>query len=439
MSWQRWKHLILPMDQRPDSPERIEAGLYHFQLERDGQYLRLHLRVDRSGQSLLIANASEAVRFSWVGTIICLALLEGNHQRDIVKLLKIPQGEQLVQSVRETLDQIGRPDQRFPIFNLADPSFESAAGGLLAPFQADVEMANESTLRKIVDRLWQAGIPHIRLFCQAPADLESLSVVVEHAEDVGMITGVRCLASHLIASEQLPKLAQAGLDYVVVPAATRRDDHARWYGADDHENLAPLLAQCDELLIAAVAEVPLLAGSLEAIDDESSDLLPLGLRHFEVFALVDESDVADSNQAAAHRALVQPPALRQLAAWVEDLSNKHQAQIVWLPPRPISGAPADLESLSRWVRQGPRAGGDVTIRVRGDGSVIPPRGPAEACGNLLADPWDVIWNHRRFSHYRDELIQAEPCDQCTGMAICVSGCPADPTTWAPYPSRNESK
>jgi radical SAM protein with 4Fe4S-binding SPASM domain len=82
------------------------------------------------------------------------------------------------------------------------------------------------------------------------------------------------------------------------------------------------------------------------------------------------------------------------------------------------------------ARGGPRAGGDISIRVEPNGDVIPPRGPRQAAGNLLRDAWDTIWSREAFLRYRQRVESDTRCAHCPALAICAADCPADPRGWA---------
>ena len=90
----------------------------------------------------------------------------------------------------------------------------------------------------------------------------------------------------------------------------------------------------------------------------------------------------------------------------------------------------DNESPADQVRRGPRAGGDVTIRVLPGGDVLPPRGGSEPAGNLLNDSWDEIWGSPVFRRFRQRVEANTKCPQCPGLAICAGDCPADPGGWS---------
>ena len=88
MNWvERLKRWVVPTPAAATVIPCVEPGLYHYQREREGGYQRLHLRVDPSGEGLLIASASEIVRLSQAGVIAAKGLLEGKPAAEVAARL----------------------------------------------------------------------------------------------------------------------------------------------------------------------------------------------------------------------------------------------------------------------------------------------------------------------------------------------------------------
>lgn len=425
MTWQAIKHWILPVAREPAAP-RVDAGLYHYQRARDGAYVRFHLRVEPDGNGLVIAGAAEAVRLTPAGVYVAKGLLEERNADDLARELGSRSLEDPVRrsvlQVQHVLADLAAPSGRYPIFNLADPSFEDAPH-LLAPFQADVELT-PGDQRPILARLWEAGVPHVRFRCGAELDATRLIEAVQSAEDLGMIAGVRALASPLAAGELLDRLAGVGLDYVVVPWLLEQAPHNQVLGSGDFEAAGALFARIRRLEMCPVAEIPLFQDSFDHLEAGVESLVAERVENVEVFAVADDSTTATPNEETF--APLAPDELRQMAAWVEDLSQAHPLQIVWAPP-----VARDLrESITQQVLRGPRTGGDVSIRVDREGNVIPPRGAEIVAGSLLRDPWKTIWEQSAFRAFRGLVERPTHCPQCPGLAICAASCPADPQAWS---------
>ncbi len=453
IGWQqKLRKWFVPEPARSARPKLVAPGLYAFQRSRDGEYVRYHLRVDPSGDAILLVAASEAVRLSATGALIAKRLLEGESPQRVEAEIGGPYAQHLVGVVTKLLDEIGRPSARYPIFNLADPLAGGPAAQLMAPLQADVELEEETPVQEMLVRLWEAGVPHVRFLSGSALSIENATAAVVAAEDLGMIAGIRAPAAWWGDEERIKQLAQAGLDYGVVPFLPDAADHAAVFGLDDQQRFAEIVQTIQRWEMTPVLEMALMRDGIERFERKLPKLLEWNIAHLEVFALVTESIatdlVADDSEtppspdsANVPQAPVQlkpvvagasrfapfwPGALRQVAAWTEELADSQPLQVVWLPP--VQCRPDD--DLADVVRCGPRAGGDLSVRIAADGQVFAPRGPLVAAGNVLREAWDTIWNHEVFSRYRDRVESVTRCDVCPGLAVCAVDCPADARGWS---------
>lgn len=424
MSWQQMLKTALipwPVAKRSSLP----SGLYHFQQEHDGRYVRFHLRVDPGGHAILIAGAAEAVQLPPEAALAAAHLLQGRPKDDVARELNSPGAENVVAHAGKILRELAEPRGRFPILNLPDPAVEGYVS-LSAPFQADFAVGKEQSLKRIVESLWNAGIPHVRLIAGAPDSANLLVDAVTLAEDRGMIAGLRMPAHQLEEGSLLDDVAKVGLDYVVLPWGGSGEIHQRLFGADDLNCIGKTIERIRGWEMTPVLQLPLVAASFDVLEDNLEEVAAWDIGHIEVFAVATSEDPGEDNQSADGLNPVAVDELRQLAAWMEDLSNEHAAQLIWLPPQGLAAG----QTVEDAARRGPRAAGDVAVRVEPKGDVIPPRGPGESAGNLLSQPFREIWQHESFRRFRGLVERPTRCDQCPGLAVCGADCPADPAGWA---------
>ncbi|MCE9544153.1 MAG: SPASM domain-containing protein [Planctomycetia bacterium] len=436
MTWQQHlKKMLVPRPVAGGPSLRAVAGLYHYQRARpaDG-YVRFHLRVDPDGSALLVAGAAEMLRLTPVGTYVAQELLAGpSVEQAVKKLAAIRQlSPRLVAEVIERLDKLGQPGSgRFPVINLTDPAIDGPSTALVAPIQADVVIGEPATTRQVLDRLWQAGIPHARFRVTNSADQQQqFLAAVRHAENLGMIAGIAAPAAQLSTGDWLRRLADVGLDYAVIPWGVTGELHEKLFGQEDAARLEEAISLVQRCEMCPVVEVPLIPQTADALPERLKWLNSKRVSNVEVFALaaVDQPASSDTSHIAPPTSpiLFFARQLRQVAAEIEQLASRGPATIVWLPPVEVQpGA-----SIDDAVRRGPRCGGDLSIRVEADGTVIPPRGPHEAAGNLLSQSWDEIWRQPALVRYRRRVESATRCDACPGLNICAADCPADPQGWA---------
>ena len=223
MNWEKFFHRFLARHGSPIARAGIEPGLYHYQRQADGVTARLHLRVDASGNGVLLANAACAVRLHPSGVVIAKGLLEGQDEYAILeKLTKAfsgVTGQQVavdMNHVQSLITSLEKPHHDYPILNPADPSFSPHVTPLERPISADVPLCKPFYMEPILSRLWDEGIPHVTIIAGKDPVEKDLIRAVEKAEDLGLITGVRGRGSDLAHCARIPDMAQAGLDHLDV-------------------------------------------------------------------------------------------------------------------------------------------------------------------------------------------------------------------------------
>ncbi len=414
---------------RAGRPPTVPPGIYHAMQEADGAYTRFHLRVERDGTGMLIANAAAAARLSPSGVLIVKGLLDGKTTDAILAdLIANFRGGSIeamradIAEVESLIKRITTPGDTYPVFNLDDAALSPYAAQLIAPLQASLPLAEPEKLLPILDRLWAVGIPHVTLLAPQQPDPAFLVRAVEHAEDLGMIAGVRGRASDLWDAGLLTALTQAGVDHITfLYASTNPAVHDALCGDGDHTAATALLAWLEENRVCAIAEIPLLQATLGVLTATLDTLLTAGTDNI-AFVAYATTDAALAERDGVFHADAMP----QVAAIVEEIADNAHARFIWDPP--VQRNPA--LSLVEQVHRGPRCSGDVAVRVEADGSVIPPRGPYQSAGNILTASWDDIWNHEVFRVYRERVEAPTHCNICPGLVICAADCPREPRGWA---------
>lgn len=419
------ERLLIPQLRRP---ARLPGpGLYPFDRPLDEQRtMRYHLRIDPDGGGLLVVNATACAHLAPSGALIARLLLQGEGEEAVLHALAQSfdgvapdQQRQDVAQVQTLLGRLAEPAGRYPVFNLDDPTAGPGRPRLFPPIEAVVPLVEPAALAALFSRLWQAGIPHVTLLAPAAADPAWLVAGVQEATQARLICGVSGRASDLAGGGLLDDMIAAGLDHLTLAYASHRpQQHDALYGAGDHALAEGLFAHTEALALAGVAQIPLLAGTVDHLEETLARLLALGVANVLFFALAAAQDTGDGAIPAAGMA--------QMAATVEEAAEQAEVLYQWQPP--VLRQPG--LALDAQVRQGPRCSSDVAIRVEPDGAVIPPRGPRRVAGNLLSDPWPVIWQDAAFKAYRNRVERPTRCQTCPGLAICAADCPREPAGWA---------
>jgi radical SAM protein with 4Fe4S-binding SPASM domain len=424
------ERLLVPRLRLPAQPPA--PGLYSFdQIVSDEQGVRYHLRVDPDGGGLLVVNATACARLTASGVLIARGLLQGQSADVILETLaqgfeggSPQQQRQDIVQVRNLLHELAEPGSLYPVFNLNDPYAKAGKSRLIPPIEAAVPLAQPATLAPLLTRLWQAGIPHVILLAPPSPDPPWLIAAVQEATRAGLICGVSGRATDLAAGNLLDDMIETGLDHLTLAYASHQAAlHDALYGEGDHALAEALFTRTEALALADVAQVPLIEATVDGLDETLARLLALGVVNAQFFAVAAPGD---ADPGAAVDGAIPAAGMAQMAAAVEEAAEQAQVLYQWQPP--LLRNPG--LTLAEQVRQGPRCTSDVAIRVEPDGAVIPPRGPRRVAGNLLADPWPVIWQDAAFKAYRSRVERPTHCLTCPGLAICAADCPREPAGWS---------
>ncbi len=427
--------------------------LYHYQRLIGEWPTRFHLRVDPDGRGLLLANAAEAAYLSPVGVQMARGVLEGRSDAAIKQDIKLSfrgvsdiEIETDLGQVYQLIADLSAPGDNYPITNLNDPRASEWSREMAAPFRADVVPGEPDATKQLLQRLWEAGVPHVTIVAQPPVsqlvggpslarsgsgqgcpshpvqgDVKYLPRMVEAAGDLGMITGLRAVASWL-SPPVIEDAGMAGLDHLdllyVSNSPPAHDDIA---GQGDYERVMDAFAQCGEVELCPVAQIPLIKSNNEQLEEIMGALQEQGIVNLVFFALA----CPDNDEQAQAAGALPAQELPQVATVMTEAAEDTQARYLWAPPVRFD----NTKSLAHQVCAGPRTAGDIAVRVEADGRVFAPRG-RECAGNLLAESWQNIWNHECFTRYRQRLQAPTRCSDCPDLEICAADCPKDPRGWS---------
>ncbi|MGA2799376.1 MAG: hypothetical protein ABSE63_17475 [Thermoguttaceae bacterium] len=428
MDWKKYFRRFAVRRGSPIARVGIEPGLYHYQRPADGVTARLHLRVDASGNGVLLANAACAVRLHPSGVVIAKALLEGQDENTILeKLMKAfngVTGQQVaadMNHVQSLIASLEKPHHDYPILNPADPSFSPHVTPLERPISADMPLCKPFYMEPILRRLWDEGIPHVTIIAGNNPVEKDLIRAVEKAEDMGLITGVRGRGSDLAHCARIPDMAQAGLDHLDVYCLSIDEQiHNGLVGKNDYKLAVKAMVMAKKREVCPVAVIALVKSTLTTIDDTLAAIADHGVMNACLFAIATTDPAEQSSGALLAGELV------QAAAMAEETAERYRLRLLWYPPVRYN---PELP-LGDQVCRGPRTSGDSAIRVDPDGYVIPARGPYHSPGNIVKESWNTIAKRAVYVDYRRRLEADTHCPTCPGLAICVADCPRNPQGWA---------
>jgi hypothetical protein len=363
----------------------IAPGIYNFQAPPDDpRNYRLHLRIEMDGSGVLIVNAATVLHLNHTAAEYAYYLIQNLSPDQVVKEIA---GRYHVESAEARKDYqdftarimtlINTPDLD-PVTFLDFDRREPFSGAISAPYRLDCALtyrlpgaAQEGAApvervtkelstqewNTILDKAYQAGIPHVVFTGGEPTLRDDLPALIQHAENLGMVSGLLSDGLRLADGDYLNQLLQTGLDHLMM--ALLPDEVQAWQALDN--------ALAADLFVAV--HLTLSQDNQAKIPDLLQRLAQKGVHAISLTA----SDPALQDGLHKNRERV------------ADLGM----ELVWNLPVPYSRYnPVTLETQED---DGAEGAGKAWLYVEPDGDVLPGQGINEVLGNFLNEPWEKIW------------------------------------------------
>jgi len=435
----------------PASPEPPAPGLYTYPIALDGGQRRVHLRVEADGSGVLFIDVTEVIHLNTTAVEMAKLALDNVPQAQARDMLlrrfnhvdkarltrELADVYMMVQRLKETGD--GCPTCAIAEQVTFNPIFSTPVH---APYKADVALTygcnngcahcyNEphrftmaSLLLddwfRVFDKLAAIGIPHIILTGGEPTLHPDLPAIIRHADELGLIVGMNTNGRLLSHAPTMAALAEAGLNHVQITLETcRADVHDAMVGAPGA--FAQTVRGIENALASGVHTITNSTLTRRNVQDAVAIvefLHGLGLRTFAMNGMIyagggfDDPDAIPAEEMAATLVAVRDRAealdMRFLWYTVTDYCR--------LSPLELGLAPKRCNAA------------EYSICVEPNGDVLPCQSYYVSGGNLLDDPWDVIWNSPLFLSFRERETDPlaaglpEACWDCPDLDMCGGGC-----------------
>jgi hypothetical protein len=363
----------------------LPTGTYHVQAMLDEKPYRLHLRLRENGAGVLILNASTVLHLNPTATEYAYHFIKGNAPEEAAKEIaaryRVSKGMAL-EDYNDFVDRIktliSTPDLD-PVSFLDFERVTPHTAALTAPLRLDCALtyrlpANSEAeyvptkrvdrelttdeWRTIMDKAWQAGIPHI-IFTGGEATLrDDLPELIAHAEKNGQVCGLLTDGLKLADKEYLDLLLQTGLDHILF--LLQPDNNESWVALEN------ILAEDIFVTVHFTLNESNLTNAAEVLER----LAKLNVQSLSL--TVSDNSLLDTYNA-----------IRDKAASLE-LTLKFDLPVPYSLSNPVA-----YETQEDNV---PDGAGKAWLYVEPDGDVLPAQGIAsQVLGNLLKDELEKIY------------------------------------------------
>ena len=363
----------------------LPAGTYHMQATEDEKPYRLHLRLRADGSGLLILNASTVLQLNPTAAEYAFHFIKGTAPEEaaqqiskryrVDKKIALADFSNFADQVHTLISTPDLDPASFLNFERAQP--HSADSTLRLDCALTYRLppntqANHSPVKRvereltteewkvIIDKAWQAGIPHI-IFTGGEATLrEDLPALIAHTEKNGQICGLLTDGLKLTDKDYLETLLQTGLDHIML--ILDPNDPRSWKAI---ETIVP-----QDIFLTVHLTL-----NKENASEAKNILQKLAILAVENISLsASDNDLLDE--------------LLEL----QETANSLRLAIRWDLPVPYSAAhPVAIETVDDEV---PAGAGKAWMYVEPDGDVLPAQGEADkVLGNFLKDEWESIYKN----------------------------------------------
>ena len=365
----------------------LPAGIYPYQTPPDAPFqYRLHLRLETSGDGILIVNAKTVLHLNQTAAEMAYHLVKNTPEADALALIShryhVPKkqvGEDFQNFKQRLQTMINTPDLdpgTYLEFDRRDPHTTDLSAPLrldcaltyrcsepsgedMAPVKRVRRELLEEEWKSILDKAWKAGIPHIIFTGGEPTLRPDLPDLIAYSQKLGQVTGLITDGFRLTDSHYFDLLLQAGLDHLMI--ILHEDDDQAWEGVRD------------------------------AIQEDIFTTIHLTILHTDASKEIEIIDRLAGMGIKSMSLSVADPALVETMQVVRQAVAERQIALIWDLPVPYSHLhPVALEMAEDEPKPG--GAGKAWLYVEPDGDVLPTQGMSDQLlGNILSDPWDTIW------------------------------------------------
>jgi len=436
--------------QRSNIP--LKPGLYVFDRDEPRGKARIHLRVDEDGHGVLIVNAARMFHLNPSATYMTSLFLSLNTVNEAVsnlaRLYQIPvdQARTDYLSLIPSIEALIFPDSACPVCDLdleINAPFSSKPS---APYRMDLALTyrcnnncshcynarprnypelSTDQWKKIIDRCWEVGIPHIIFTGGEPTLRVDLPELMNYAQSLGQITGINTNGRRLADMDFVHQLVSSGLDHVQITlesAIPEEHDRLVCHPGAWQETIAGIKNALGSQLYV-MTNTTLLRDNAVHLEETLSLLNEIGVPTVGLNALIY------SGRGETVGTGLEESALPDLLKKAQSLTSRFGQKLIWYTPTQYCHF--DPMSLQLGIKGCTAA--LYNMCVEPDGSVIPCQSYYQSLGNFLSDSWSSIWDHPLSRSLRERKDVPSACVNCTYLHECGGGCPLHRLDSQPVP------
>jgi len=420
-----------------------KPGIYHYLRTSGESKKRIHLRIDPDGFATLLVNANRVFHFNPSAALMAKAYLDERSEEDILRALarvfqvKKNDAARDYMDFKQQLELIVSPtSDACPICDLnveIDVPFSKQPS---APYRMDlaltyacnndcahcynVKQRNLPALsleewKTVLQKVWDAGIPHVVFTGGEPTLVPFLPQLIQHAEELGLITGLNTNGRLLKDEIFVEKLLQAGLDHVQITLeshnAVIHDGMVAHPGA--WQETVQGIRNALKTRLFVMTNTTLIHSNSSSLHETLLFLSELGVPTVGLNGIIHSGRGQHFGEELHENEL---PALLTLA---QKMTAQHNQKLIWYTPTQYCHF--DPIQMGLGVKGCTAALYNMCVEPNGD--VLPCQSYYSSLGNILEEDWQAIWEHDLAVSIRERKYLPQDCQSCAILSTCGGGCP----------------
>lgn len=427
-------------------PPKIPSGLYTYRGSGEFAGLALQLRVEPSGEGLLVINANTVLYLNRTATAHAYFFMMGLSTEEAVRELRrlyrvgAEEARRDHEELIYTISTLAQTEEVCPISYLGVERTEPFSQPLSAPIRMDLaltfrchnnclhcyaggphetpELSTEDW-KRVMDRLHDLGVFIYTFTGGEPTLREDLPELLSYAQGIGAVTGLITNGRRLKDEEYVERLVEAGLDFVQITL----ESHI----PEVHDAITRAPGSWEETVegIRRIVPTPIYATTNTTLNRMNADhfletiqfIHDLGVRAFGCNSLIYSGkapEVAEEFALPIER-------LKEILPKVLVKARALEMKFNWFTPTQYCAL--NPASLGLGVKSCSACRANMCVGPQGE--VYPCQSYFEPLGNILRDDWDSIWNHPLCQEIRNREYAPERCRECPEFQICGAGCPLE--------------
>jgi len=426
--------------------QKIPVGRYTYRGKDKFSGMSLQLRVEESGQGVMVINANSVLHLNHTATAFAYFFMQGMPKNEVVKKIRrmyrvnSKDAEADFEKIVYTVSTLAQTEKIDPVTFLEIQKEEPFSYQYSAPLRMDVALTfrcqndcvhcyaggphetpelSTNQWKQVIDRLSDIGVFIVTFTGGEPTLREDLPELLVYAQNKGMVTGLITNGRKLKDKEHVGTLEKAGLDFVQVTLESHKPEiHDKMTASPGSwkETVAGIRNAVDSQ-IYVTTNTTLSKHNAPTFIDTVDFIKALNVAAFGCNSLI----YSGKANAVSQEFALSFDELNMLLPKIRSKAEHLGLKFLWYTPTQY----CRFNPLQAGLGVKACTAALINMCVAPNGDVYPCQSYFESLGNILTDKWSKIWSHSTAVKIRSRAYVEAKCKDCPQLQVCGGGCPLE--------------